>query len=52
MQKHRMSINHLVTITADGNFVSNFFRKKFGLYSTFLIALLGIIDILPIYECK
>ena len=52
MQKHRMSINHLVTITADGNIVSKFFRKKFGLYSTFLIALLGIIDILLIYECK
>ena len=52
MQKQHMSINHLVTIAADGNFVSKFFRKKFGVYSTFLIALLGIIDILLIYECK
>ena len=35
VQKHCMSINHLVTITDDRNFVSKFFRKKFGLYSTF-----------------
>ena len=52
VQKHCMSINHLITITADEKFVSKYFRKNFGSYSTFLIGLLGIIDILLNNEYK